>query len=446
MTLRRLVSDELERFGVKPNEKILVGLSGGSDSVCLLHSLYSLKSVSVYALHVNHGIRGQQADDDEQFCIDLCQKLGIPLQCERIDIPALSANEKTGLEECARKYRYNALIRYAEQNGIKYIATAHNANDNVEAVLFNLCRGAGLKGLCGIPHIRQQNGVYIIRPIIKAEKKDILGYLEENALDYVNDSTNSCTDYTRNYIRHEILPHLSRVNPNYISNIANCGDILLSADDYIRSQAEEFLLKQKGTGICRSELLSLHKALAFQILTCWLSENSSYKMVNIVYDFAKNAENGSSIDVSSDTVIYAEADRITLVKRTQGGQYRYTLHEGVNKFHNLGFTLYLFYNKIPDGENIYKSLKCTIIDGDKINGSLFIRSRRDNDRFFYGGMTRMPKKILSAKQIPQHQRANYPVLCDENGSICMPSFPANDGYDGRNSKNKIIIAYRGDEA
>lgn len=446
MSLFDLVKSELERFGVTKDDRILVGLSGGSDSVCLLHCLHNAVKERLVALHVNHGIRGAEADGDEQFCIKLCERFGIPLVRKAFDIPSLAEDEKTGLEECARKYRYDAFLSYARENGIKFVATAHNANDNAENVIFNLCRGSGIKGLCGIPHIREQDGVFIIRPIIKAEKPMILDHLAQNGLSYVSDATNDSTDYTRNYIRHEVLPRLARINQNYIENISNCGDILLKCDDHIKSCADAFIARQRRNTLDCKELLRLDGAVAFRAISIFLGENSSYKMVNIVYELAKNAENGSSLDVSHNSVITVSDGMLMLLPRVNHNGYELPLCEGVNNFRDLGFTLYLFYNKIPDGENIYKSLKRTIIDGDKINGKLYIRSRRENDRFFFGGMTRMPKKMLAAKRVPHHLRANYPILCDDGGSICMPGFPTNDGYDGRSSKNKMIILYRGEEA
>lgn len=446
MSLIQLVKKQLEVCGVKDCDRIAVGFSGGSDSTALLHSLAECVGCErLTALHVNHGIRGEEAQRDEDFCKGFCQNLGVAIECVHLDIPNLAKEEKTGIEECARNHRYKALFDCAERNGIRYIATAHNARDSVEAVIFNLCRGTGLKGLCGIPESREENGFTIIRPIIKADKPEIYAYLKENGLDYVTDSTNNSDDYTRNYIRHNIIPGFSRINPAYIENISNCTDILSNTERYISKQIDKFIVENtKDNTVDKAAFLSLDPALRNGVISRLSGVSLSYKMTSLLYDFAKKAENGQSFDVSADVLLIADADVLVFSKRLSTDPYKHKLYEGVNKFPDLGFTLYLFFDEGYKRENIYKTLKCTLINRDKLNGDVFIRNRTEGDRYKYGNMTRTPKKLLADKKIPAQLKKNYPVLCDDDGIICMPGFPPKDGLDGRLAKNKAVILYQSD--
>lgn len=445
MSLVKLAKKQLELCGVT-DEKITVGFSGGSDSTALLYTLAECVGPDrLCAVHVNHGIRGEQADGDEAFCKSVCENLGVEFVSVHVDIPRVSKEEHTGLEECARKYRYRAFFDVSKQKNIHVIATAHNARDNAEAVLFNLCRGTGVKGISGIPVKRYEKGFLIIRPIIKADKADILDYLEKNNLSYVTDATNYDTDYTRNYIRHEILPCLSRINTAFVENISNFSDILSNTDEYISEKADEFIRDfSNNSTFEREPFLSLHKALSANVIQKLSGITPSYKMTELIYKFAENASVGQSMDVSAGTVLYHNGQTLTFSRRVSMNEYRYELHEGVNKFPDLGFTLYLFFDDSYKKENIYKTLKPTVINRDKINGNIFIRNRKEGDRYKYGGITRTPKKVLAAAKLPTQVRKNYPVVCDSKTVICMPGFPPCDGYNGRKSENKAVIMYQSD--
>ncbi len=181
---------------LNPGEPVLAALSGGADSVALLRALLAL-GYPVRAFHLNHCLRGAESDRDEAFCRALCERLGVPLTVERIDVGAQTAGE--GIEAAARRIRYERLVAAAQ--GAK-IATAHTADDNLETMLFHLARGTGPKGLAGIPPVRGD----IIRPLIGAERAQVEAYLSELGQDFVTDSTNLSDDYTRNRIRHEVVP------------------------------------------------------------------------------------------------------------------------------------------------------------------------------------------------------------------------------------------------
>ena len=194
----------------RPCNGLLIALSGGADSVVLLHLAHRYAHLfggRVMALHIHHGIRGDEAERDLRFCQDLCAKLGIPFSARRFDIPSLAKANGCGLEETARRYRYLALDECARENGLSAIATAHTATDNMETVLLQLTRGAAR--VIGIPPMRE----HYIRPLLSVTRQDILDYLAVWELPHVEDSTNAEDLYSRNLIRHQVLPVLEKLNP-----------------------------------------------------------------------------------------------------------------------------------------------------------------------------------------------------------------------------------------
>ncbi|MBR2849854.1 MAG: tRNA lysidine(34) synthetase TilS, partial [Clostridia bacterium] len=201
--------------GLDGSEAILVGFSGGADSTALLHILsrYSKDSgCRICAAHINHGIRGEEADRDEEFCRVFANTLGIELFVLHADVPTIAKQSGESIETAARRVRYDYFAKIMREQDIKILATAHNANDNLETLIFNIARGSGLGGMCGIPDSRPTECGVVIRPILSMEKSEILEYCEKNSLDFVTDSTNTDTDYTRNLIRAKTIPIMQEIN------------------------------------------------------------------------------------------------------------------------------------------------------------------------------------------------------------------------------------------
>jgi tRNA(Ile)-lysidine synthase len=188
---------------------ILAAVSGGADSMCLLHVLINLSArydLRIEAAHFNHMLRGDESDRDERFVLGECEKLGVPCHVGRGDVSAYARESGMGTEEAGRKLRYDFFYETAKKIGASRIATAHNGDDNCETVIMNMLRGTGLTGLCGIPPVR---GI-VIRPLLTVTRSGIEEYLRENNIPHVEDSTNRSDDYTRNRIRHRVIPALRR--------------------------------------------------------------------------------------------------------------------------------------------------------------------------------------------------------------------------------------------
>lgn len=226
---------------INSGDRILVGVSGGADSVCLLHilsTLYKDTDVDFFAVHVHHGIRKEEADRDEAFVRSFCQKLGIGYNAYHFDVIALSTREGLSEEEAGRRVRFEAFINASAKFKCNKVAIAHNKNDNAETVLFNMFRGSAIKGLTGMDSIIKMNidagSITIIRPLLSTTRQDIEEYLKTNNIEYQDDSTNFSNLYSRNKIRNQVLKYAKdEINTNVIENINNAADHLNEAYDFI---------------------------------------------------------------------------------------------------------------------------------------------------------------------------------------------------------------------
>lgn len=223
---------------------VLCAVSGGADSTALLHMMKMKETeygIQVYAAHFNHCLRGSESDSDEAFVVCLCEELAVPLKTGRGDVAAFALSHGMSTEEAAREMRYSFLLSAAEEFNCGVIATAHNSDDNIETVILNLARGTGLKGLCGIPPVRQMNGVLIVRPILDMSREQIEEYLKENGLSHVEDSSNSSDDYSRNVIRHNIVPVLKSINGGLNTAVLRSTELLREDEEYLDRQAKDFI-------------------------------------------------------------------------------------------------------------------------------------------------------------------------------------------------------------
>jgi tRNA(Ile)-lysidine synthase len=264
---------------------VLIAVSGGADSVALVRGLHVLHGAiggdgHLLVAHFNHCLRGAASDADEAFVRSLAEQLG--LRCI-VGRAATDLNDASGdgLEAAARQARYDFLARAAGQLGARYVATAHTADDQVETVLFNILRGTGLSGLAGIPRTRQlTEATTIIRPILDFKRADILDYLAALGQSYCDDETNQLTDYTRNRIRHDLLPQLERdYNPRVRDSLLRLSQAAAKADDFLSQQAKAVFGSAArritgGVEIELKRLIHLHPAIIRQMLfLAWQDQN-----------------------------------------------------------------------------------------------------------------------------------------------------------------------------
>lgn len=249
---------------ISPGQTVLVGVSGGPDSVALLHVLLTLSpsmGFKVAAAHLNHGIRGEDADRDQAFVEELCELLGVPLITRRADVPRLARENGWTLEQAGREVRYKFLRDCAKNLHAERIALAHHMDDQAESILLHLTRGTGLAGLVGMLPMREE----IIRPLLFVRRSDVERYLTDEGIAYCVDATNLETGGTRNRLRLELVPYVeSNINPAFVKTLCSMGELLLRDESYLQSIADEALEQTRREGGFDRESLN---ALPLPILT-----------------------------------------------------------------------------------------------------------------------------------------------------------------------------------
>lgn len=261
------VQNTIKRYNlIEKRDSVLIAISGGADSVCLTYILWQLKKkygLELRLIHFRHGLRSKKREDKEEKLIkNLAKGLRLPLTVRKINVSEYAKKNKLSIEEAGRNLRYRYLIDYAIKNDFDKIATGHSLDDQAETVLFNLLRGSGLPGLRGIPIIRQQKGIGIVRPLLGISRKEILKYLEGNNLPFSVDETNISFSYTRNRIRHELLPLLEKYNPRVKEHLAHLAEIVREEEIKQEEKVKKIiprLITRKGEKI----ILDLKKFLCY---------------------------------------------------------------------------------------------------------------------------------------------------------------------------------------
>ncbi len=260
--------------------------------MCLLNWLNELrasKRFSLYAAHFEHGLRGEESLLDAAFTREQCACLGIRCELGNGDVAGFSRQERIGVEEAARVLRYRFLEKTADQLGCDRIATAHNANDNAETILMNLCRGTGTRGLAGIPPVRGR----LIRPLLRTDRSEIEKYLVQNGIAHREDSSNRTDTYTRNRFRHQVIPLLEEENPSVFQALSRTAELLREDDDCLCRMAEVFLKENfDGESIPGRKLATLEPAIASRVLRILCGTGLSRERTRALLGFAEGTEPG----------------------------------------------------------------------------------------------------------------------------------------------------------
>ena len=379
----------MERWGMLPpaGGLLLCAVSGGRDSVCLLHYLANLapdRGFSVAAAHLNHKMR-PEAQRDEDFVRALCRKLDVPFYTEAVPVYETAEQWGLGVEETGRRLRYDFLHRTADAIGASRIATAHHAQDQAETVLLNLLRGTGPEGLAGIPPVRGR----IVRPLLQASRREIEDYLAEHRLAHVEDSTNQDIHYARNRLRRELWPQLETINPALTRSIGRTAEILRSENTYLDTLAADYL-PQSGTALETARLLSAPEALRPRILRLLLQRlPGGKKDVGAVHIDAllALAVGGGTLDLPGGMQAVCRGGQLRLTMR-ETVPPEMTLRQGVNRWGDYDITL-------RGGEDV----------------RVTVRSWRGSDRLTTGRGSRSLKRLFLDAGIPAEDRNRIPVIC-----------------------------------
>lgn len=401
---------------IKAGEVIGVGVSGGIDSMCLLHFLNEHKNdldIEVVAIHINHSIR-EESDDEARFVVEKCKEMGVRVYKFTIDCPKIAKDKKVSLETAAREGRYGVFDALLRKDIVDKIALAHHQMDQAETILMHIFRGCGVSGAKGMDPIR--DGVYI-RPMLNVSKEEIKAYSAENSIEYVEDSSNKDNSFTRNYLRNVVMKDILKKWPNAVESINNFANAVSEDDEYIKNALDTnaLLVDDKIVQMPCSYFYgssAIYSRIVFKALSLiGVTKDIERKHIEMIKDLATHLENGKKIRLPYDITVSKEYDYLT------------------------------FENKYIEKPKMSKPLKCEEFDAPNFGkvcikrvkvdslideNALYFdyrkvpkdarwRYREEGDMFEkFGGGTKKLKSVLIDKKIPVRLRDYIPVLADEN--------------------------------
>ena len=390
------VNKAVKAFDMLQNgDSVIVALSGGADSVSLLNALIELKAeynLTIYAAHLNHNLRGDEAKRDEDFVRKICTENSVELFVKSVDIRTLAEQRKQSEELCGRDERYKFFNELSVKLGAK-VATAHTASDNAETVIFNLTRGAGINGLSGIAPVRDN----IIRPLIYVTRGEVEEYCRENNLEFVTDSTNLQDEYTRNKIRHSVIPVLKELNPDFENTITRESDMLRSVNSFVELKTDEAIEQIKTeNGYDSNRLSELPEALRLSVIhkLCKLHKGEvDYKAVKLI----DGALEGGAVTLESG-----------LTAVCKQGTLRFVEDREEDYFSELELKLNTSF--------IYKGKEYSVNELKLEDENIVFRTRRAGDTFTLPkrNVTKTVKKLLNELKIPEENRDSLILAAKES--------------------------------
>lgn len=414
-------------------DTVTVALSGGADSVALTHALFVLSQtlqITVKAVHVNHCLRGAESDRDMAFVKDFCDNLAIPLKIFMIDIHKIAADTKQGIELAARNARYAC---FASLDDAGKIATAHNQDDLAETVLLNLIRGSGTNGMQGIPLQRD----HIIRPLLYVSRDEIMQYLKDNHLSFVLDSSNISDIYTRNKIRHHVMPVLKQINPAFLQSVTalsrNAAQdeafIQKTADALLRSGASLQQLQMQPVPVLKRYVKSLCKGIGVPL------ENKHLQQALQVLIAGKG-----KCQLPNDNFFWIEKQTVRVGCPLKAEPFCLPLKEGICATPYQTYRIKIIEKK-DEFENVHNLLFKNQIDYDKISACSVLRSKRDGDsiRLWNRKCTKSLKKLFNEQKIPCDDRFRLAVIADETQVFWCERFGVSETAAVSETTKKILL-------
>lgn len=408
---------------------VYVALSGGADSVCLLYLLKDMRlelGIDIHAIHIHHGLRGNEADEDARFCETICNELGIPIEVVYRDVAKESKSLKLSIEEAGRNARYDVFSKLAAQSQRNKIALAHHLNDQAETFLMNAMRGSGLKGLGGIAPVRGQ----IIRPLIECTRIDIENFCTNNHIKYRVDHTNTLDIYTRNKVRLHLVPEIEKeYNPKFIRQIGVTTQLLREDDAYLEGVASKFIannctMHNGRIGISLKALLSIEipvrRRIYRQVFSLLIPnlQNVEYKHIEAVETLLKR-QSGKRVNLPHsliaervyEDVHFYKVDKNELVNSAEEWCIPVDLEKGEVVIP--GGKIVFRFQKYKNGVKIPDNRYTKWFDYDKIRDTLVLRNRRNGDTINLNGCgDKKLKDFFIDQKIPRDQRACIPILAD----------------------------------
>ncbi|MHC1738306.1 MAG: tRNA lysidine(34) synthetase TilS [Ignavibacteriaceae bacterium] len=442
----KVISFIKENKLILPGSKVVVGFSGGPDSLFLLHFLNKYKQlfkISLIAAHVNHNLRGTDSDSDEVFCRKTCSQFGIELFPNSANVRSLAKTRKISIEEAARISRYDFFLSVCKEHNCTLIATAHSKDDNAETVLLNLFKGAGVAGLGGIP-VKRDN---IIRPVLCCEKEEIVGYLKSHKLKYRTDKSNYSDDFQRNFVRNKIIPQIKKINPNFSGNILNQSFLLREASAVFLASIvllkKKYLLAGKGSLSIKNELFKEHS----EFIAGEMVRNEIKELFDQIISYIHTKEiialsekqSGTRISLSGGLVATRERDYVIIsCPEATGDELKVCPVGTVTRFGDRTFSSV----EVSKGEvKITADKKTEFIDADKLSGMhFFLRRWLPGDVFSPIGLKGRKKvsDVLTNIKVPSDKRRENIVLLNDGKIVWLVGFRLDDRFKITNRTKRFI--------
>ena len=428
-----------------PQKAVLAALSGGADSAAMTHILCRLSDkygFKVYAAHVNHGLRGESAQRDEEFAKQFAASLGVEIFTLKADVRAEAAKKGISEELAGREIRYEFFEKLMDKYGIDFTATAHHKNDNAETILMNFVRGSGIKGLCGIPPQRGR----IIRPLLDSSRSEIESYCMENNISYVTDETNNQTVYTRNKLRHIIIPQIEKeLNPSFCDTITKNAAVMSADEEFLNAAAENEYNNHVKNGKIKTEIISkMPQAMSLRVIrlmlraVCGVSDISSDTILSVL-KLARNNRTGSKCNIIRNICAFVRYGELYIAQDDEEcSDFSYELKIGESVFiPQTGYTVSVEYaDKCKNDGAQYFSLPsddCVIR----------LRNRRMGDVFSPLGMNgkKKVKDFMINEKIPAPQRSRVGIVTFDQDIAWIIGFRRDNRFKFNKNGIKIRILY-----
>jgi len=439
-------------------DRVLVAVSGGPDSVCLLHVLHALAKeldLSLHVAHLDHMFRGQESADEALFVADLAKKLGVPATIEHVDVPAFCLERGLSSQEGARDIRYRFFHRVADETDADRIATGHTANDQAETFLMRLIRGAGVSGLSSIPPVREN----IIRPLINATREEVLEHLRAISQEFKTDPSNATLVYTRNRIRLEVLPMLRRFNPRIVETLADEANLLRDENEavnaYLDAIAETaFVHENDVVSVKRDVLESLPPAFQRRLLRkvtgliCGDPVALSQERIDAALAFMDTAQTGRTMNLIHDLAVTREYNRFIFSRKDAAVGFTHMLvAPGLTILPLHGWEIEAeLVNSAQDSYAGGNYLWQATFDYDKIASPLSFRSRHAGDWFSPAGMDGKHKKLQDYfvdEKVPQRKRNSIPLLCSGEDILWVVGMRTDERFlAGPDTLKRLLVTVR----
>ena len=424
-------------------DNLILGVSGGADSVCLLFILNELKDeydLKITAVHVNHMIR-ETADRDEDFVKNLCKKLNIDVVSYKTDCPAVSKRDGISVEEAGRNERYRLFSKTGDEKygeGNYKIAVAHHKDDLAETLIFNMARGTGIAGLSSIKPVKDN----IIRPLLCLTRSEIEEYLSKKGIEHVEDETNYSDDYARNKIRHKIIPTMNEITEKAVCHMASCAGQLGEIEDYLRLQTdalwENYVVSDKDGLLIKEGITAEHPALVKRVIHLALTKcagrarDISGVQIEAVLSLF-DSQTGRKRDLIYNMEALREYDGVSLIKKSE--------ERDVKKEEKLG-NLTLEIKDIDFSQNIPTDLYTKWFDYDKIIYCPSVRFRQDGDYLTINkdNQKQLLSDYMTNEKIPLNERDETVLLADGDHVLWVVGHRISNYYKVGSDTKKILIA------